>query len=173
MPYAAAGDSSLPDRVHPGEQTCREQWAQPAPQVSTSGALGGITAGHGGGGSSFPSFRLLQQIFHPDFVRCTFPSDALMCWGCRQNVFIWKSVFCLPDFRKMASKKLFKSNWDLLGKVASYTNFVLLVLKLRKLRKSVGVDGNSWSSPDRTSKEEQSGSASLLTNLSSLLFQRR
>lgn len=43
----------------------------------------------------------------------------------------------------------------------------------RKLRKSVGVDGNSWSSPDRTSKEEQSGSASLLTNLSSLLFQRR
>uniref|UniRef100_A0A8C3EY94 Putative homeodomain transcription factor 1 n=112 Tax=Passeriformes TaxID=9126 RepID=A0A8C3EY94_CORMO len=43
----------------------------------------------------------------------------------------------------------------------------------RKLRKSVGVDGNSWLSPDRTSKEEQSGSPSLLTNLSSLLFQRR
>ncbi|XP_053820024.1 protein PHTF1 [Vidua chalybeata] len=43
----------------------------------------------------------------------------------------------------------------------------------RKLRKPVGVDGNSWCSPDRTSKEEQSGSASLLTNLSSLLFQRR
>ncbi|XP_058712018.1 protein PHTF1 isoform X5 [Poecile atricapillus] len=43
----------------------------------------------------------------------------------------------------------------------------------RKLRKPVGVDGNSWSPPDRTSKEEQSGSASLLTNLSSLLFQRR
>ncbi|XP_038018536.1 protein PHTF1 isoform X1 [Motacilla alba alba] len=43
----------------------------------------------------------------------------------------------------------------------------------RKLRKAVGVDGNSWCSPDRTSKEEQSGSASLLTNLSSLLFQRR
>ncbi|XP_027515786.1 putative homeodomain transcription factor 1 isoform X4 [Corapipo altera] len=42
----------------------------------------------------------------------------------------------------------------------------------RKLRKSVGVDGNSWSS-DRSSKEEQSGSASVLTNLSSLLFQRR
>ncbi|XP_041323660.1 protein PHTF1 isoform X1 [Pyrgilauda ruficollis] len=43
----------------------------------------------------------------------------------------------------------------------------------RKLRKAVGVDGSSWCSPDRTSKEEQSGSASLLTNLSSLLFQRR
>ncbi|XP_015505936.1 putative homeodomain transcription factor 1 isoform X1 [Parus major] len=43
----------------------------------------------------------------------------------------------------------------------------------RKLRKPVGVDGNSWSPSDRTSKEEQSGSASLLTNLSSLLFQRR
>ncbi|KAL2295442.1 hypothetical protein Nmel_017855 [Mimus melanotis] len=43
----------------------------------------------------------------------------------------------------------------------------------RKLRKPVGVDGNSWSPPDRSSKEEQSGSASLLTNLSSLLFQRR
>ncbi|XP_041869392.1 protein PHTF1 [Corvus kubaryi] len=43
----------------------------------------------------------------------------------------------------------------------------------RKLRKSVGVDGNNWLSPDRTSKEEQSGSPSLLTNLSSLLFQRR
>ncbi|XP_062365798.1 protein PHTF1 isoform X2 [Cinclus cinclus] len=43
----------------------------------------------------------------------------------------------------------------------------------RKLRKPVGVDGNSWSPPDRTSKEEQPGSASLLTNLSSLLFQRR
>ncbi|XP_064491752.1 protein PHTF1-like isoform X2 [Pseudopipra pipra] len=42
----------------------------------------------------------------------------------------------------------------------------------RKLRKSVGVDGNSWSS-DKSSKEEQSGSASVLTNLSSLLFQRR
>nr|XP_030111678.1 protein PHTF1 isoform X3 [Taeniopygia guttata] len=43
----------------------------------------------------------------------------------------------------------------------------------RKLRKPVGVDGSSWCSPDRASKEEQSGSASLLTNLSSLLFQRR
>uniref|UniRef100_A0A803V947 Putative homeodomain transcription factor 1 n=1 Tax=Ficedula albicollis TaxID=59894 RepID=A0A803V947_FICAL len=43
----------------------------------------------------------------------------------------------------------------------------------RKLRKPVGVDGNSWSPPDRSSREEQSGSASLLTNLSSLLFQRR
>ncbi|KAM7032474.1 protein PHTF1 isoform 1-T1 [Acridotheres tristis] len=43
----------------------------------------------------------------------------------------------------------------------------------RKLRKPVGVDGNSWSPPDRSSKEEQCGSASLLTNLSSLLFQRR
>ncbi|KAF2976106.1 hypothetical protein EK904_014677 [Melospiza melodia maxima] len=43
----------------------------------------------------------------------------------------------------------------------------------RKLRKAVGVDGNSWCSPDRASKEEQSGSAALLTNLSSLLFQRR
>uniref|UniRef100_A0A8C3V8X6 Putative homeodomain transcription factor 1 n=1 Tax=Catharus ustulatus TaxID=91951 RepID=A0A8C3V8X6_CATUS len=38
----------------------------------------------------------------------------------------------------------------------------------RKLRKPVGVDGNSWSPPDRSSREEQSGSASLLTNLSSL-----
>ncbi|XP_066192042.1 protein PHTF1 isoform X3 [Sylvia atricapilla] len=43
----------------------------------------------------------------------------------------------------------------------------------RKLRKPVGVDGNSWCSPDKTSKEEQSGSATLLTNLSSLLFQSR
>ncbi|NXH47472.1 PHTF1 factor, partial [Dicaeum eximium] len=43
----------------------------------------------------------------------------------------------------------------------------------RKLRKPVGVDGSSWCSADRTSKEEQPGSASLLTNLSSLLFQRR
>lgn len=37
----------------------------------------------------------------------------------------------------------------------------------------MGVDGNSWSPPDRSSREEQSGSASLLTNLSSLLFHRR
>uniref|UniRef100_A0A8D2MTX6 Putative homeodomain transcription factor 1 n=1 Tax=Zonotrichia albicollis TaxID=44394 RepID=A0A8D2MTX6_ZONAL len=36
----------------------------------------------------------------------------------------------------------------------------------RKLRKAVGVDGNSWCSPDRSSKEEQAGSATLLTNLS-------
>uniref|UniRef100_A0A8C5U8G9 Putative homeodomain transcription factor 1 n=1 Tax=Malurus cyaneus samueli TaxID=2593467 RepID=A0A8C5U8G9_9PASS len=43
----------------------------------------------------------------------------------------------------------------------------------RKLRKSVGMDGSSWSCPDRTSKEEQAGSASLLTSLSNLLFQRR
>ncbi|XP_017676841.1 PREDICTED: putative homeodomain transcription factor 1 isoform X3 [Lepidothrix coronata] len=42
----------------------------------------------------------------------------------------------------------------------------------RKLRKSVGVDGNSWSS-DKSSKEEQPGSASVLSSLSSLLFQRR
>ncbi|XP_074706174.1 protein PHTF1-like isoform X4 [Strix aluco] len=41
----------------------------------------------------------------------------------------------------------------------------------RKLRKSVGVDGNSWS-PDKNSKEEQSESASIL-NLFSMLFQRR
>ncbi|KAM6311130.1 protein PHTF1-like isoform 1-T2 [Podargus strigoides] len=43
----------------------------------------------------------------------------------------------------------------------------------RKLRKSVGVDGNSWSSSDRNSKEEQSESASVLNNLFSTLFQRR
>lgn len=43
----------------------------------------------------------------------------------------------------------------------------------RKLRKSGGVDGNSWSSPDKTSKEEQSESASVLNNLFSTLFQRR
>ncbi|XP_074911879.1 protein PHTF1 isoform X3 [Buteo buteo] len=42
----------------------------------------------------------------------------------------------------------------------------------RKLRKSVGVDGNSWSS-DKNSKEEQSESASILNNLFSMLFQRR
>ncbi|XP_008936847.1 PREDICTED: putative homeodomain transcription factor 1, partial [Merops nubicus] len=42
----------------------------------------------------------------------------------------------------------------------------------RKLRKSVGVDGNSWSSPDTNSKEEQSDSASVL-NLFSTLFHRR
>uniref|UniRef100_A0A8C0IEX5 Putative homeodomain transcription factor 1 n=1 Tax=Bubo bubo TaxID=30461 RepID=A0A8C0IEX5_BUBBB len=42
----------------------------------------------------------------------------------------------------------------------------------RKLRKSVGVDGNSWS-PDKNSKEEQSESASILNNLFSMLFQRR
>ncbi|XP_075299074.1 protein PHTF1 isoform X3 [Opisthocomus hoazin] len=43
----------------------------------------------------------------------------------------------------------------------------------RKLRKSVGVDGNSWSSPDKNSKEEQSESASVLKNLFSVLFRRR
>ncbi|XP_029856863.2 protein PHTF1 isoform X3 [Aquila chrysaetos chrysaetos] len=43
----------------------------------------------------------------------------------------------------------------------------------RKLRKSVGVDGNSWSSPDKNSKEEQSESASILNNLFSMLFRRR
>ncbi|KAM6237275.1 protein PHTF1 isoform 2-T2 [Porphyrio hochstetteri] len=42
----------------------------------------------------------------------------------------------------------------------------------RKLRKSVGVDGNSWS-PDKNSKEEQSESASILNSLCSVLFQRR
>ncbi|XP_072700893.1 protein PHTF1 isoform X7 [Ciconia boyciana] len=43
----------------------------------------------------------------------------------------------------------------------------------RKLRKSVGVDGNSWSSPDKNSKEEQSESASILNHLFSMLFRRR
>ncbi|KAM6114595.1 protein PHTF1 isoform 4-T4 [Phoenicopterus ruber ruber] len=43
----------------------------------------------------------------------------------------------------------------------------------RKLRKSVGVDGNSWSSPDKNSKEEQSESASILNNLFSMLSRRR
>ncbi|KAM6232834.1 protein PHTF1 isoform 3-T3 [Spheniscus humboldti] len=43
----------------------------------------------------------------------------------------------------------------------------------RKLRKSVGVDGNSWSSCDKNSKEEQSESASILNNLFSMLFRRR
>uniref|UniRef100_A0A8C4K2K4 Putative homeodomain transcription factor 1 n=1 Tax=Dromaius novaehollandiae TaxID=8790 RepID=A0A8C4K2K4_DRONO len=43
----------------------------------------------------------------------------------------------------------------------------------RKLRKSVGVDGNSWSSPDKASKEEQSESASILDNLFGTLFRRR
>ncbi|XP_076214279.1 protein PHTF1 isoform X3 [Aptenodytes patagonicus] len=43
----------------------------------------------------------------------------------------------------------------------------------RKLRKSVGVDGNSWSSSDKNSKEEQSESASILNNLFSMLFRRR
>ncbi|KAM9596002.1 protein PHTF1 isoform 2-T2 [Morphnus guianensis] len=43
----------------------------------------------------------------------------------------------------------------------------------RKLRKSVGVDGNSWSSPDKNSKEQQSESASILNNLFSMLFRRR
>lgn len=75
------------------------------------------------------------------------------------------------DIQKAAQISFKSLKKDL--KVASYTNFILLVLKLRKLRKAVGVDGNSWCSPDRTSKEEQSGSATLLTNLSSLLFQRR
>ncbi|XP_068774737.1 protein PHTF1 isoform X2 [Struthio camelus] len=42
----------------------------------------------------------------------------------------------------------------------------------RKLRKSVGVDGNSWSSPDKASKEEQSESASILDNLFGTLFRR-
>ncbi|KAK2521849.1 protein PHTF1 isoform X3 [Columba livia] len=43
----------------------------------------------------------------------------------------------------------------------------------RKLRKSVGVDGNSWSSPDKNSKEEQSEAASPLNNVFSVLFRRR
>ncbi|KFP82114.1 Putative homeodomain transcription factor 1, partial [Apaloderma vittatum] len=42
----------------------------------------------------------------------------------------------------------------------------------RKLRKSVGVDGNCWSSPDKNSKEEESESASIL-NLFNMLFRRR
>ena len=37
----------------------------------------------------------------------------------------------------------------------------------------MGVDGNSWSSPDKNSKEEQSESASVLKNLFSVLFRRR
>ncbi|KAM8795942.1 protein PHTF1 [Eudromia elegans] len=42
----------------------------------------------------------------------------------------------------------------------------------RKLRKSVGVDGNSWSSPDKATKEEQSESASF-DHLFGTLFPRR
>ncbi|XP_042740352.1 protein PHTF1 isoform X2 [Tympanuchus pallidicinctus] len=43
----------------------------------------------------------------------------------------------------------------------------------RKLRKSVGVDGNSWSPPDRASTEQQAESASTLTSLFGILFRRR
>ncbi|XP_069732035.1 protein PHTF1 isoform X2 [Phaenicophaeus curvirostris] len=43
----------------------------------------------------------------------------------------------------------------------------------RKLRKPVGVDGSSWSSPDKSSREEQLESASVLRSLLSVLFQRR
>ncbi|KFU84424.1 Putative homeodomain transcription factor 1, partial [Chaetura pelagica] len=43
----------------------------------------------------------------------------------------------------------------------------------RKLRKSVGVDGSSWSSPDKTSQEEQSEPASILNTVFSALFRRR
>ncbi|XP_068516202.1 protein PHTF1 isoform X1 [Anas acuta] len=43
----------------------------------------------------------------------------------------------------------------------------------RKLRKSVGVDGNSGSSPEKASKEQQSESASILNNLLGMLFRRR
>ncbi|KAM6398834.1 LOW QUALITY PROTEIN: protein PHTF1 [Rhynochetos jubatus] len=43
----------------------------------------------------------------------------------------------------------------------------------RKLRKSAGADGNCWPSPDKTSKEERSESASILTSVSRLLFRRR
>lgn len=57
--------------------------------------------------------------------------------------------------------------------MACYANLIILSLKIRKLRKSVGVDGNSWSSPDKNSKEEQSESASPLNNVFSVLFRRR
>ncbi|XP_053943255.1 protein PHTF1 isoform X1 [Cuculus canorus] len=43
----------------------------------------------------------------------------------------------------------------------------------RKLRKPVGVDGSSWSSPDKSSKEEQLESVSVLRSLLSMLFRRR
>ncbi|XP_074420131.1 protein PHTF1-like isoform X4 [Larus michahellis] len=43
----------------------------------------------------------------------------------------------------------------------------------RKLRKSVGVDGNNWSSPEKNSKEQQSESASILSNVFNMLFRRR
>uniref|UniRef100_A0A803YG74 Putative homeodomain transcription factor 1 n=1 Tax=Meleagris gallopavo TaxID=9103 RepID=A0A803YG74_MELGA len=43
----------------------------------------------------------------------------------------------------------------------------------RKLRKSVGVDGNSWSPPDRASTEQQAESVSTLTSLFGILFRRR
>ncbi|XP_042689517.1 protein PHTF1 [Centrocercus urophasianus] len=43
----------------------------------------------------------------------------------------------------------------------------------RKLRKSVGVDGNSWSPPDRASTEQQAESASTLTSVFGILFRRR
>uniref|UniRef100_A0A8C3PWE9 Putative homeodomain transcription factor 1 n=1 Tax=Chrysolophus pictus TaxID=9089 RepID=A0A8C3PWE9_CHRPC len=43
----------------------------------------------------------------------------------------------------------------------------------RKLRKPVGVDGNSWSPPDRASTEQQAESASMLSSLFGILFRRR
>ncbi|XP_030910575.2 protein PHTF1 [Melopsittacus undulatus] len=43
----------------------------------------------------------------------------------------------------------------------------------RKLRKSGGVDGNSWNSPDKARKEEQPEPASILNSLVSVLFRRR
>ncbi|XP_030321238.1 putative homeodomain transcription factor 1 isoform X1 [Calypte anna] len=43
----------------------------------------------------------------------------------------------------------------------------------RKLRKAVGVDGSSWSSPDKNSQEEQSESASVVSSVFSAFFQRR
>uniref|UniRef100_A0A669QF67 Putative homeodomain transcription factor 1 n=3 Tax=Neognathae TaxID=8825 RepID=A0A669QF67_PHACC len=43
----------------------------------------------------------------------------------------------------------------------------------RKLRKPVGVDGNSWSPPDRASTEQQAESASTLSSLFGILFRRR
>ncbi|XP_065596459.1 protein PHTF1 isoform X2 [Cyrtonyx montezumae] len=43
----------------------------------------------------------------------------------------------------------------------------------RKLRKSVGADGNSWSPPDKASTNQQVESASALSGLFGVLFRRR
>ncbi|XP_068275307.1 protein PHTF1 isoform X1 [Nyctibius grandis] len=100
-----------------------------------------------------------------------------------QRIFMWLLVLYVmqdsvhPDQQTFGKQQPQQAE-EVSGVTGSFVGIraydgLLMVEVNGKLRRSVGVDGNSWSSPDKNSKEEQSESASIINNLFSMLFRRR